>query len=157
MKKGYYQVTEALQAAAEAATLVNQVSWGSVDEQDLINFSQYPFVHFVNNTATFVDNVTIFNFTMIVAEAADVSKDKDLLASADQFFQGVQMKQDIYHRTLYIIKEVLDNFKRGTQYDNDIQLIGEPTCESFNMTNNNGLCGWTCEFEVQAPNPIIIC
>ena len=94
---------------------------------------------------------------MIVAEAVDVSKTKDVLQTAVTFFEGVQMKQDIYHRTLYIVNEVLTNFKRGTQYDDDLQLINEPVAESFDTTGNNGLCGWTVDFDIQAPNPIIIC
>ena len=114
-------------------------------------------MHFVNNTDTIIENSIVYNFTMIVAEAADVSKTKNTLENANTFFQGVEMKQDIYHRTLYIINEVLANFKRGTQYDNDLQLIGEPTAESFNMNGNNGICGWTVDIDILAPNPIIIC
>ena len=34
MKKGYYQITEALESAASANDMINQVTWGNIFDLD---------------------------------------------------------------------------------------------------------------------------
>ncbi len=102
MKKGYYQITEALESAASANDQINQVTWGDIFDLDF-------------------------------------------------------RKQDIYHRTLGAISEILATFRRGGQYDAYFRLINDPVADPFDEDMEANICGWKATLQIEAINPNNIC
>lgn len=89
MKKGYYQITEALHNAANASDQINQVSWGNIFDVDFRKQDMYPMAHFITGNATLEERTITYEFDLLVMDVVDYSKGpKDL-------FEGNMMKQDI--------------------------------------------------------------
>ena len=151
MKKGYYQITEALQAAAEANDHINQVSWGNIFDVDFRKQDMFPMGHYITGNATLNERTIVYEFDLLVMDVVDYSKD------AKDLYEGNMMKQDIYHRTLATISEVLATFRRGDQYDAYFRLANDPVAEPFDEDMEANVCGWKVTPEIEAINPNSIC
>jgi len=151
MKKGYYQITEALQASAEASDQVNQVSWGDIFDVDFRKMDMYPLAHFITGNATLGARTITYEFDLLVMDIVDYSKEpKDL-------WEGNMTKQDIYHRTLATISEFLATFRRGDAYDDYFRLANDPVAEPFDEDMEANICGWKVTLEIETINPNNIC
>lgn len=151
MKKGYYQITEALQAAAEASDHINQVSWGNIFDVDFRKMEMFPMAHFITGNATLEERTITYEFDLLVMDIVDYSKEpKDL-------FTGNMMKQDIYHRTLATISEFLATFRRGNYYDDYFRLANDPIAEPFDEDMEANVCGWKITLQIETINPNNIC
>ena len=151
MKKGYYQITEALQAAAEANDHINQVSWGNIFDVDFRKQDMFPMGHYITGNVTLNERTIVYEFDLLVMDVVDYSKD------AKDLYEGNMMKQDIYHRTLATISEVLATFRRGDQYDAYFRLANDPVAEPFDEDMEANVCGWKVTLEIEAINPNSIC
>jgi hypothetical protein len=151
MKKGYYQITEALHSAAEANDQINQVSWGNIFDLDFLKMDMYPVAHFITGNASLQERTIIYEFDLLVMDVVDLSK------AAKDIFEGNMMKQDIYHRTLATISEILATFRRGNEYDNYFRLVNDPIAEPFDEDFEAIVCGWKVTLEIEAANPNNIC
>lgn len=151
MKKGYYQITEALQAAAEANDHINQVSWGNIFDVDFRKQDMFPMGHYITGNATLNERTIVYEFDLLVMDVVDYSKD------AKDLYEGNMIKQDIYHRTLATISEVLATFRRGDQYDAYFRLANDPVAEPFDEDMEANVCGWKVTLEIEAINPNSIC
>lgn len=151
MKKGYYQITEALESAASGNDMINQVSWGNIFDVDFRKQDMYPLAHIITGNATLQERTINYEFDLLVMDIVDYSKEeKDLI-------EGNMMKQDIYHRTLAAISEILASFRRGDQYDAYFRLANDPVAEPFDEDMEANVCGWKVTLEIEAINPNNIC
>lgn len=151
MKKGYYQITEALESAASGNDMINQVSWGNIFDVDFRKQDMYPLAHIITGNATLQERTINYEFDLLVMDIVDYSKEeKDLI-------EGNMMKQDIYHRTLAAISEILASFRRGDQYDAYFRLANDPIAEPFDEDMEANVCGWKVTLEIEAINPNNIC
>lgn len=151
MKKGYYQITEALESAASANDQVNQVSWGNIFDLDFKKMDMYPVAHFMTGAATLQERTILYEFDLLMMDVVDYSKE------AKSEFEGNMMKQDIYHRTLSTISEILATFRRGTQYDAYFRLVNDPVADPFDEEYEANICGWKVTLQIEAINPNNIC
>ena len=151
MKKGYYQITEALEGAASANDQVNQVTWGNIFDLDFRKQDMFPIAHIITGSAVLQERTITYEFDLLVMDIVDYSKDsKDLI-------EGNMMKQDIYHRTLAAISEILATFRRGTEYDAYFRLANDPIAEPFDEDMEANVCGWKATLQIEAINPNNIC
>jgi len=151
MKKGYYQITEALEGAASANDMVNQVTWGNIFDLDFRKQDMFPIAHIITGSAVLEERTITYEFDLLVMDIVDYSKDsKDLI-------EGNMMKQDIYHRTLAAISEILATFRRGTEYDAYFRLANDPVAEPFDEDMEANVCGWKATLQIEAINPNNIC
>ena len=72
-------------------------------------------------------------------------------------FEGVAQKQDIYHRSLFTLQQMIASLRRGDLYSDGFRLVNDPTCEPFDEDFENTLCGWKATLQIETPNPTIIC
>jgi len=151
MKKGYYQITEALESAASGNDQINQVAWGNIFDVDFRKQDMYPYAHIITGNATLQERTITYEFDLLVMDIVDYSKEaKDLI-------EGNMSKQDIYHRTLAAISEILATFRRGDQYDAYFRLANDPVAEPFDEDMEANVCGWKITLEIEAINPNNIC
>ena len=151
MKKGYYQITEALESASSGNDMINQVSWGDIFDLDFRKQDMFPVAHIMTGNATLGERTITYEFDLIVMDVVDYSKEaKDLI-------EGNMMKQDVYHRTLAAISEILATFRRGDQYDAYFRLANDPVAEPFNEDMESTICGWKATLQIEAMNPNNIC
>ena len=96
----------------------------------------YPLAHIITGNATLQERTINYEFDLLVMDIVDYSKEeKDLI-------EGNMMKQDIYHRTLSAISEILASFRRGDQYDAYFRLANDPIAEPFDEDMEANACGW---------------
>ena len=81
----------------------------------------------------------------------------DYSKEAKDLYEGNMMKQDIYHRTLGAISEILATFRRGAEYDAYFRLINDPIAEPFDEDMESNICGWKATLQIEAINPNNIC
>jgi len=71
MKKGYYQITEALKSAVEANDHINQVSWGNIFDIDFRKMDMYPLAHVITGNATLNERTISYEFDLLVMDVVD--------------------------------------------------------------------------------------
>lgn len=151
MKKGYYQITEALKSAAESNDHINQVSWGNIFDLDFRKMDMYPLAHIITGNATLNERTITYEFDLLIMDVVDYSKE------AKNLYEGNMMKQDIYHRTLATLSEILATFRRGTEYDAYFRLVNDPLAQPFDEDYEANVCGWMATLQIEAINPNNIC
>ena len=72
-------------------------------------------------------------------------------------FYGNDNLQDIYNTQIHVINDVIQAARRGTLFDDKIQLLGTPSATPFKDRYENDLAGWGVEIEFSMPNNINIC
>lgn len=151
MKKGYYQITEAIKDSLEANDHINQVSWGDIFDVDFRKMDMYPLAHVITGNATLNERTITYEFDILVMDIVDYSKE------AKDLWEGNMTKQDIYHRTLATLSEFLATFRRGTEYDAYFRLSNNPVAEPFDEDMEANICGWKITMQIEAMNPNNIC
>ena len=71
MKKGYYQITEALKTAAESNDHINQVSWGNIFDLDFRKMDMYPLAHIITGNATLNERTITYEFDLLNMDIQD--------------------------------------------------------------------------------------
>jgi hypothetical protein len=89
MKKGYYQITEALESAASANDQINQVTWGDIFDLDFRKQDMFPIAHVMTGSAVLGERTITYEFDLLVMDIVDYSKE------AKDLYEGNMMKQDV--------------------------------------------------------------
>ena len=94
-------------------------------------------------TSTWSFNISIFD---------QVDFNKDDVRDAPVSFHGTDNVQDILNDTALTFHIWLDEFRRGDRYEDNLQLDGGVTLQSFLETQTNSLAGWSASISITAPN-----
>ena len=155
MKYGYYQLCEAIQTAATNASYINTTTWGNIFDVDLRKMTLFPLCHVLVGQAEVQERTVIYDVDILVMDVVDYSKQDP---NVDPYsYEGVAMKQDIYHRALFSAQEMISSMRRGTLYTDGFRLVNDPVCEPIDEDFENTLCGWKMTLRIETPNPTIIC
>lgn len=150
--KGFYTITEGLQAHFTNDALVNTVTEGDIMEVDLNKQTIFPLVHVMINNATLQSNVVRFNVSLIAMDIVDISKEP-----TTDIYRGNSNEQDVLNTQLEILNRAFAQMYHGNMWDSKIVIDGDPTCEPFTERFENYLAGWTMTFDVLVPNDVTIC
>ena len=153
MKKGYYQITEALESAASSNDQINQVTWGDIFDLDFRKQDMFPIAHIMTGTATLRrENSSLMSLIFWLMDIVDYSKE------AKDLYEGNMMKQDVYHRTSMqpSLRYLLPS-EEETQYDAYFRLVNDPVAEPFDEDMEANICGWKATLQIEAMNPNNIC
>ena len=152
MARGFYDLTSAIQTHLEADEFVGTVSYGDIFNVDLEKKQIYSLAHFMINSATLEDRVWIFDLSLICMDLVDENDDDNvnLVVYNDN-------THDVLNTQAFVVGQLVESLRRGDLYDNNYQLIGTPTMESFTDRFNSLVAGWTLDFQVQIPNEQFIC
>lgn len=150
--KGFYTITEGLQAHFTNDALVNTVTEGDIMEVDLNKQTIFPLVHVMINNATLQSNVVRFNVSLIAMDIVDISKEP-----TTDIYRGNSNEQDVLNTQLEILNRAFAQMYHGNMWDSKIVIDGDPTCEPFTERFDNYLAGWTMTFDVLVPNEVTIC
>jgi hypothetical protein len=150
--KGFYTITEGLQAHFTNDALVNTVTEGDIMEVDLNKQTIFPLVHVMINNATLQSNVVRFNVSLIAMDIVDISKEP-----TTDIYRGNSNEQDVLNTQLEILNRAFAQMYHGNMWDSKIVIDGDPTCEPFTERFENYLAGWTMTFDVLVPNEVTIC
>jgi hypothetical protein len=155
MTYGYYQLCEAIQTAATNASYINTTTWGNIYDVDMRKITLFPLCHVLVGQAEVQERTVIYDVDILVMDVVDYSKQDP---NVDPYsYEGVAMKQDIYHRALFSAQEMIASMRRGALYTDGFRLVNDPVCEPIDEDFENTLCGWKMTLQIETPNPTIIC
>lgn len=150
--KSYYNILDKLRNHFESDDLVNSITTGDIFQVDLEKQTIFPYVHIMVNNAQFIDSTVVFNVSLICMDIVDKSKKE----ATDKFITN-DNEQDVLNTTLAILNRVYDVMRRGSLFDNLIQVQGTPNCEPFTERFENNLAGWTMSFDLVTNTNMTIC
>ena len=132
---------------------VFSVTFGDITEVDLNKTTIFPLSHLTITNVTFDRSVLNFTIRMLCLDIVDYNKEK----YDDDIFYGNTNLQDIYNTQLQVVNDIVQSVRRGSLFDNKIQLIGEPSATPFKDKYENELAGWGIELNISMINDISIC
>ena len=133
---------------------VFSVKFGDLDEIDLDKTEIYPLAHLdIAPNITFVDNVIEFSISLMVLDIVDITKEDDKTKP----FYGNDNLVDVLNTQLGVVSDIVTSLQRGSLFDNQVQLVNEPTVEKLVDKYENMLAGWGASFTVRVPNNFSIC
>ena len=150
--RGFYQITEQIEAALLSDENVNTVTTGDITDIDLSKNSIYPISHVTINNASLEENLIRFNISLISMDLVDVSK-----SETTDIFVGNNNEQDVLNTQLAVVNKVVQKLRQGTLYQNKFQLNNNPTCEFFTDRFDNQVAGVAATIDIVIPNDIDIC
>jgi len=150
--KGFYNLIDTIKAELEAIPFVNTVTQGDIYDVDLAKQTIFPLSHIIVNNATFENNQTRFNVSIVAMDIVDINKE-----DAPNVYIGNDNVQDVLNQQLIVCQRVYESAKRGDLYSDLYQTDGTATCEPFTERFENFLAGWTMTFDVLVPNEMSIC
>jgi hypothetical protein len=150
--KGFYNLIDTIKAELETIPFVNTVTQGDIYDVDLAKQTIFPLSHIIVNNATFENNQTRFNVSIVAMDIVDINKE-----DAPTEYIGNDNVQDVLNQQLIVCQRVYESAKRGDLYSDLYQTDGTATCEPFTERFENFLAGWTMTFDVLVPNEMSIC
>jgi hypothetical protein len=147
----YYNVLEYFSAIMSNHPSIAKVSQGDLYGIDTTEFPAYPIGNIMISNARFEDSVTIYACQLIVA---DKVKDKNNESAVRTNAQTVPFYRtddtvDIHANTLSILNDLLSY----TQYStSNFDITGGIRCTAFRDDFDNGLAGWSADFELITHN-----
>jgi hypothetical protein len=150
--KGFYNLIDTIKAELETIPFVNTVTQGDIYEVDLAKQTIFPLSHIIVNNATFENNQTRFNVSIVAMDIVDINKE-----DAPNVYIGNDNVQDVLNQQLIVCQRVYESARRGDLYSDLYQTDGTATCEPFTERFENFLAGWTMTFDVLVPNEMSIC
>ena len=150
--RGFYQITEQIEAALLSDENVNTVTTGDITDIDLSKNSIYPISHVTINNASLEENLIRFNISLISMDLVDVSK-----SETTDIFVGNNNEQDVLNTQLAVVNKLVQKLRQGTLYQNKFQLDNNPTCEFFTDRFDNQVAGVAATIVIVIPNDIDIC
>lgn len=150
--RAYYLITKKIKDTLLADENVNTVTTGDLTEIDLSKQTIFPLSHLIVNSVTVQETILNISLTVLSMDIVDVSKDE-----VTDIFVGNNNEQDILNTQLAVQSKLFGLLRQGTLYDDNYQLLGDPTCEPFYDRFENELAGWSCTFNVIIPNDLNLC
>jgi hypothetical protein len=150
--RGFYLLTETIEAQLLADVNVNTVTTGDIYDIDLSKQSIFPLSHIIITNVSAEEQVLRFNISVLSMDVVDESKEK-----TTDIFRGNNNEQDILNTQLGVLNKLVMVLRKGDLYNNQYALDGNANCEPFYDRFENKVAGWTASFDVLVANDIKIC
>ena len=129
------------------------VSFGDLTEIDLNKTTIFPLSHLTITNVTFDRSVINFTVNLICVDVVDYNKEN----YSDDVFYGNDNLQDVYNTQLQVVNDIVQSVRRGSLFDEKIQLLDNPSAIPFKDRYENELAGWGIEINLSMINDISIC
>ncbi len=147
--KALLNLTEALKAELTNNKLINQVTFGTLDEVELLKRDNYPMAH-VGISAGSIDsstseievNILFLDIVDVANENADTFNDSELYVMNNMLAAATKTTQEL---------------QRGTLYENGFQLEDEANVEFFSDKFEDKLAGVGLDLRVTIQNSTELC
>ena len=150
--RGFYLLTETIEAQLLADVNVNTVTTGDIYDIDLSKQSIFPLSHIIINNVSAEEQVLRFNISVLSMDVVDESKEK-----TTDIFRGNNNEQDVLNTQLAVLNKLVMVLRKGDLYSDKFQLEGDATLEPFYERFDNRLAGFAATMNVLIHNDISIC
>lgn len=147
----YYNVLDYFKTIMNNHPSINYVSQGDVFQIDNREFPQYPMGNIIITDAVFDGSTTIYSCQLVVADKQKLKNNESSGSFNEQDipYYGTDDVVDIHANTMSILNDLLSY----TEYATTNFDIGGITCTAFKESYDNGLAGWTANFDLTTHNP----
>ena len=147
----YYNILNYFRTIMKNHPSIQHVTQGDVFSVDNVEFPTYPVGNVMVQDATFGGSVTEYRIQLIVADKNQSLANESEGASNEQTipYYGTDDVVDIHANTLSVINDLTSY----TQYKVEgFEINGDISCTPFVDRFNNGLAGWSAEFDLTVHN-----
>ena len=150
--RGFYLLTETIEAQLLSDVNVNTVTTGDIYDIDISKQSTFPLSHIIINNVTAEESVLRFNISVLSMDVVDESKKE-----TTDIFRGNNDEQDILNTQLGVLNKLVMVLRKGDLYSSQYALDGDASLEPFYDRFENKVAGWTATMDVLVANDITIC
>ena len=147
----YYNTLNYFKTIMKNHPSITHVTQGDNFGIDSEKFPQYPVGNVLLTNATFGTNTTTYQVQLIVADKTKVLENNSNPITNEQTtpFYGVDDVVDIHANTLSILNDLTSYTQRSVE---GFEINGDISCTPFVDRFNNGLAGWSADFELTVHN-----
>ena len=144
-----FALTDAIKQELDSNVLLNSVSYGDVDEIELLKTNKYPLAHVGISTGTISDSTSTIEMSVIFIQQVD-----DVKAQEDSFNDSEIYAQN---NMLAAATRLVQVLKRGDLYAQGFQLEDDATVDFFGDRFTDKVAGVTVDMTVTIKNSVSVC
>ena len=144
-----FALTDAIKQELDSNVLLNSVSYGDVDEIELLKTNKYPLAHVGISTGTISDSTSTIEMSVIFIQQVDDVKDQE-----DSFNDSELYAQN---NMLAAATRLVQVLKRGDLYAQGFQLEDDATVDFFGDRFTDKVAGVTVDMTVTIKNSVSVC
>jgi len=144
-----FALTDAIKQELDSNVLLNSVSYGDVDEIELLKTNKYPLAHVGISTGTISDSTSTIELSVIFIQQVD-----DVKAQEDSFNDSELYAQN---NMLAAATRLVQVLKRGDLYAQGFQLEDDATVDFFGDRFTDKVAGVTVDMSVTIKNSVSVC
>jgi len=148
-----YDILDTLKTTLRETKGVNTVTFGQLSDVDLDKTTMFPLSHIVLGDTIHRRNMLEFTIKVIMADIVDISKEE---SEFDDFY-GNDNLQDVLNTQFEVGNRLVSLLQRGSLFNNNYQVLSNPTLTPFIDRFNNVLAGYELDVTIQMKNSISIC
>lgn len=147
----YYNTLNYFKTIMKNHPSINHVTQGDNFGVDTKEFPMYPVGNVLLTNATFGTNITTYEVQLIVADKTQtLANESDPITNEQDIpYYGIDDVVDIHANTLSIINDLTSYTQRSLD---GFEINGDISCTPFVDRFNNGLAGWSADFELTVHN-----
>jgi len=144
-----FALTDAIKKELDSNVLLNSVSYGDVDEIELLKTNKYPLAHVGISTGTISDSTSTIEMSVIFIQQVDEVKTQE-----DSFNDSELYAQN---NMLAAATRLVQVLKRGDLYAQGFQLEDDATVDFFGDRFTDKVAGVTVDMTVTIKNSVSVC
>ena len=144
-----FSLTDAIKSELDSNVLLNSVSYGDVDEIELLKTNRYPLAHVGISTGTISDSTSTIEVSVIFIQQVDEVK-----AQEDSFNDSELYAQN---NMLAAATRLVQVLKRGDLYAQGFQLEDDATVDFFGDRFTDKVAGVTVDMSITIKNAASVC
>ena len=144
-----FALTDAIKQELDSNVLLNSVSYGDVDEIELLKTNKYPLAHVGISTGTISDSTSTIEMSVIFIQQVD-----DVKTQEDSFNDSELYAQN---NMLAAATRLVQVLKRGDLYAQGFQLEDDATVDFFGDRFTDKVAGVTVDMTVTIKNSVSVC
>lgn len=146
--KALLNLTDAIRTELNDNKLINQVTFGTLDEVELLKRDAYPMAHVGISTGSIESSTTEIEVNILFLDIVDVNDNEDTF-NDDEIYKLNNM--------LAAATKTTQELQRGSLYENGFQVEGEGAVEFFSDRFEDKLAGVGLDLTVTIQNSVDLC
>lgn len=147
--KALLNLTEALKTELASNKLINQVTFGTLDEVELLKRDNYPMAHVGISTGSIESSTSEIEVNILFLDIVDVANE-----NVDTFNDS---ELYVMNNMLAAATKTTQELQRGTLYENGFQVEDEANVEFFSDKFEDKLAGVGLDLRVTIQNSTELC
>ena len=144
-----FALTDAIKQELDSNVLLNSVSYGDVDEIELLKTNRYPLAHVGISTGTISDATSTIEVSVIFIQQVDeVKTQEDSFSDSELYAQN---------NMLAAATRLVQVLKRGDLYAQGFQLEDDATVDFFGDRFTDKVAGVTVDMSITIKNSASVC